>query len=899
MKNLIFIALIVCTSLFAQSEYDIVFEKDHSELPFQLNIENSGIYSISSFDILNDTIYFSVFNEKKIYKYHAGNFSTFKNKTNLLDFTAANTPDTDYQNIEESANIKYPNSLAKKYFYNENDIFIDRGGIMTGSNGSTISSIKVDRTTALLKFSVNEFNENIELNFPDNLACVDLIGVDQSGNIFLLAETYLNEKSLLVKREVYTLNSAGEILSILDLPDAKYLYTLKDIQIDKTGNLYHLYSDETGVKIFKWSELTEQYFQKIYYPEKYQIDVHFNRLVPTDEPVTTQTPVQTDLSSVRAEALRIGESYVLHEYRCSSTNLAPTNTTAPDGDIVRTPPWLIVGYNARIPYMWGGFNTLAQFDAELLNGKFAGDINTAGVSSYAVGVDCSGFVSRCWQMSYHASTSMMPNITTQYSSWDDLKPGDAIHKIGHVRLFVEMNPNGSLRIIESTSRGWGVSFWTYSPSDLNAYTPRRYNNMTGNFNEHQPELLSALIQPDGKVKLNWDCDTSSTVGYRVYGSADGSDWNLLLDENSCTITEAEITYNSEVNFYRVSSVANSINETSESYWSNVLGISDINSDFNCLIIDGFERENGSWRGSGNSFIIKYGNALGAKSINFESIKNYTLIDSLTSFSDYDFIFWILGDESSADETFSTYEQSLVKEYLENGGKLFVSGSEIGWDLVNNGSDEDKDFYNNYLKASFVSDNSSANLANGNTNGVLPYVSLKFGQVYDEDYPDVIEPFGGSNTCMIYSTGTVAGVSYEGTFGSSSINSKLIYLGFPPETTANTPQFNYMISLTIDFFNSPVSKVDDLNLEITGFELEQNYPNPFNPATRINYSIPSQSEIKLTIYNSIGEELFEIKKLVDAGYYTEVLDMQGYSSGVYYYNLSIENKSQTRKMILLR
>ena len=142
--------------------------------------------------------------------------------------------------------------------------------------------------------------------------------------------------------------------------------------------------------------------------------------------------------------------------------------------------------------MWGGFSSLAQFDNGLAMGRYAGDINTDGVSAYSVGVDCSGFVSRCWQMSYHSSTSDMPNITTQYASWNDLKPGDAIHRVGHVRLFVEKMQNGSLRVVESAGRDWDVSYWTYTLSDLTTYTPRYYNNMVNDYSAQQPELLSTI-----------------------------------------------------------------------------------------------------------------------------------------------------------------------------------------------------------------------------------------------------------------------------------------------------------------------------------------------------------------------------------------------------------------------
>ena len=64
---------------------------------------------------------------------------------------------------------------------------------------------------------------------------------------------------------------------------------------------------------------------------------------------------------------------------------------------------------------------------------------------------------------------------------------------------------------------------------------------------------------------------------------------------------------------------------------------------------------------------------------------------------------MLGDESTEHETFSAAEQILVQQYLESGGKIFVSGSEIGWDLFEKGTPSDKNFYTNYLKAIYKSD----------------------------------------------------------------------------------------------------------------------------------------------------------------------------------------------------
>ncbi|MDP1994238.1 MAG: hypothetical protein Q8K40_03230, partial [Ignavibacteria bacterium] len=455
-------------------------------------------------------LYFSTFNDAKIYRYNSA-----KNEFDILGERKSDDPSDDLSVAEAQVSciVKETSSgeLLKKIFKGEPIFIKDNGGLLVGTNGEVIK-IEVEESEKLsIDVKIPGVNFLKSISFPSNLACADLIGIDAEGNTFVLVETYLTQIPLHVKREVYTLSVSGELLSILEIPPAKFIYTLKDLQIDAEGNLYHLYSDENGIKIFRWSGLANSVLTIIRYP------VEFNKISRPKEIQKLNEPQQELIAGIntpasRVTALKIGESYALHQYTCASKNLSVSNVAAPDGDIVRTPSWLVVGSNARVAYKWGGFNTLAEYDAGLANGKFAADINTDGVSSYAVGVDCSGFVSRCWQMSYHSSTSMMPEITTQYANWNDLKPGDAIHKIGHVRLFVNRNSNGTLRVVESSARGWDVSYWTYATSDLTSYSPRYYNSMETDANASQPNLLQATEIYSGIVSLNWTCDTTNIIG---------------------------------------------------------------------------------------------------------------------------------------------------------------------------------------------------------------------------------------------------------------------------------------------------------------------------------------------------------------------------------------------------
>lgn len=97
---------------------------------------------------------------------------------------------------------------------------------------------------------------------------------------------------------------------------------------------------------------------------------------------------------------------------------------------------------------------------------------------------------------------------------------------------------------------------------------------------------------------------------------------------------------------------------------------------------------------------------------------------------------------------------------------------------------------------------------------------------------------------------------------------------------------------------PAAKVDGLLPK--EFALNQNYPNPFNPTTMIAFDLPKASEVRLSVYNVLGQE---VKTLVDramaAGNHAIEFDADELSSGVYFYRLEAEDFRDTRKMLLVK
>ncbi len=97
--------------------------------------------------------------------------------------------------------------------------------------------------------------------------------------------------------------------------------------------------------------------------------------------------------------------------------------------------------------------------------------------------------------------------------------------------------------------------------------------------------------------------------------------------------------------------------------------------------------------------------------------------------------------------------------------------------------------------------------------------------------------------------------------------------------------------------------NEIEVNVNGpltFVLEQNYPNPFNPSTKFRYSLSEAGNVKLSVYNTVGEE---VAVLVDgfseSGFFEVSFNASNLPSGVYMYKLQSANSVQTKKMMLLK
>ncbi len=92
----------------------------------------------------------------------------------------------------------------------------------------------------------------------------------------------------------------------------------------------------------------------------------------------------------------------------------------------------------------------------------------------------------------------------------------------------------------------------------------------------------------------------------------------------------------------------------------------------------------------------------------------------------------------------------------------------------------------------------------------------------------------------------------------------------------------------------------LSLAPTEFELRAPYPNPFNPTTRIDFMLPQAGKAQLTVFDVTGRE---VATLIDgempAGYHSAIFDGERLASGIYFYKLTADGFSDTKKMALVK
>ena len=361
-----------------------------------------------------------------------------------------------------------------------------------------------------------------------------------------------------------------------------------------------------------------------------------------------------------------------------------------------------------------------------------------------------------------------------------------------------------------------------------------------------------------------------------------------------------------------------INAYGSSKHTEVLGVIPSANSPKVLIVNGFDRVTGT--NNTFDFIKEHGSALHNNDYLFDSASNEAIINKYIKLTDYQIVDWILGEEGTATSSFNDIEQSLIQEFLMDGGKLFVSGSEVGYDLSDKGDNNDKLFYEKFLRANYISDAAGGRQANYNAYGVqgtlFDGVNLSFDDgtqgSYDVDWPDGIKPISNEEINLKfegvdYDSSGGAGISYRGGFGGSPLSGGLVYLTIGFESIYPENKRNIIMKRVMHYLDGPFTSIMDENQLVPDKpRITALYPNPSNKSISIEFQIIRDTPIAyLSITDILGRELFKmsVQSLPTKNqkfHWTGTLKNGTEApSGIYIAKLSQGNQLVTKRFTLLK
>jgi hypothetical protein len=375
-----------------------------------------------------------------------------------------------------------------------------------------------------------------------------------------------------------------------------------------------------------------------------------------------------------------------------------------------------------------------------------------------------------------------------------------------------------------------------------------YQGVLRYMNEFDGVPLDFLPEPPGNVRaiatnngtrVSWSAPVAqggsgAATGYRVYQSTNGYGFGNPIAVNGAGNTSVTLTnLAAGVDFYfRVAAT----NAGGESLPSETVGCRQAAAPgaSRVLVVNGFDRfdrtlelrqtpavQNYNPPGNTGSmvrviprtinafdYVVQHGKAISANGLPFDSCQNEAVTNNQVLLTDYPIVLWACGNESTADESFSSLERTRVSAFLSAGGGLFVSGAEIAWDLdrPSGPSAAERNFLHNQLHVAYTNDDSGSYTASAAAGSIFEgRNNLTFDDgtsgVYWVQTPDVIVPFGaGATAAMNYSgvSNGAAAVQYDGSAGGG----RVVYFGYPFETVLNLTRRNNYLADMLRFLATP-------------------------------------------------------------------------------------------------
>jgi hypothetical protein len=212
------------------------------------------------------------------------------------------------------------------------------------------------------------------------------------------------------------------------------------------------------------------------------------------------------------------------------------------------------------------------------------------------------------------------------------------------------------------------------------------------------------------------------------------------------------------------------------------------------------------------------------------------------------------------------------------------------------------WYNNYLHASYISDDTNDLTLDGVPGTFTEGLALTIGGgdgANNQEYPSDIDPRGaGAESILTYIAGQNGGIMAD-----TGVH-RVVYLAFGFEAINNAANRATLMEGIIVFLSGSASPAPDGDTP-RSLTLLGNTPNPFNPLTKINFFLPATAEVKLEVFDLAGHR---VRVLADGplpagsnqvAWDGRNQDGQDTPSGAYFYKVTGPQETLTGKMMLVR
>ena len=460
--------------------------------------------------------------------------------------------------------------------------------------------------------------------------------------------------------------------------------------------------------------------------------------------------------------------------------------------------------------------------------------NTAGISTNGIIMNDGSGLSHGNSFSAQQTISLLRYMLGAFPSWDDGLPIGCVDGTISGRFCGTAGSGKVHAKTGSLSISIALSGYIDNPNDNRRYLFSFISNDSSGIDQTEtriaiddcvvlmgargvptsPQLSTVTNTGTNSLVIAWSDEPFVRTGYKVYSSTNGINWDAGTSVGPAvqSYIDKDLPAGTK-KFYRVTVLGSS----GESVPSRVYGAQVGSGRAPVVIVDGNDRwqfqTNENPNAINHNFAAITGQSISG--VSFDTVNHNSVIGGNVMLTNYSAAIWLCGEESTQDESFSSTEQTLVTAFQNAGGHLFVSGSEIAWDLDRDSGPTvaDRNFCHNQLRAGLNGNaNDDANtysfaaITNGlftvNPSGVFDNGA---NGLYNVDFPDVLTPTNGAVAAINYSGGRggPAAVTFDGT----AAVGKLVYFGFPFETITNSAVREAYMSDVLRFFNVlPLPKI---------------------------------------------------------------------------------------------